>query len=415
MKHLTEEQIFAFLDDKKEIVNVRKAAKHLDSCLKCVKELKAIANFGLNLNLVFSQAKRDRANRFLEGCLKSDTLLKYAEGQMSEEENKVILEHLAACGDCRKVLEVMKMPKEELIVEPLSLKLSDLIVSTLRYSRLLSTAIERERILKGKEVVRESMLEKIRRFIFPPVPVPVPIGFAERKKPEKEFYRQLNDDELWKLCEEDEEYAWTELFERFSPLSFWIANEMGLRKYREEIWTDAVEVLLFKKGKIEKGKLKAYIQRVIYHKCQEWIKKIRKSGNILSLDSHIKIRGDTGEEESITFAETSSLEKIDPSFKYLFCSEDLRDPIDIQVEKERMETWKKAISQLPEEFRQVADLRFCQGTPVKEIAEKKQILLETVLTRIFRAKIKLSEIIRESFPDLWEDVQKRGFPKPKGL
>jgi len=58
------------------------------------------------------------------------------------------------------------------------------------------------------------------------------------------------------------------------------------------------------------------------------------------------------------------------------------------------ELLKKALDELPEEFREIIVFRHLEGLSYKEIADVAQVAPGTVMSRLARARAKLNEFLR---------------------
>jgi len=182
----------------------------------------------------------------------------------------------------------------------------------------------------------------------------------------------------------------------FTGLAFHICEKWGLKEHRENVWQDSLAVLLRKIRNFKKGKLSSFIATIVYYKCREKRRELKKGGNILSLNSHI-IEG------GVSFAEVLAPEQVSDKFKHLFYHE-VEEEI---ISKETLSMIENAIGLLPEDFREVIKSRFLEGMSVNEVSRKLEIPVKTVLTRILRGKVKLFEIMRKEYPELREEIKGR--------
>jgi RNA polymerase sigma factor (sigma-70 family) len=153
-------------------------------------------------------------------------------------------------------------------------------------------------------------------------------------------------------------------------------------------------VLLRKIKNFKEGKLSDFIAVIVYYKCREKRRELQKGGNILSLNAHIK-------EGEVSFDEALGPEQVPDKFRHLFYHE-VEENI---ISKEMVEMIENAIERLPGGFRNVIKSRYLEGLSVKEVAEKLHIPVKTVLTRIFRGKVRLFEIIKRDYPELREEIK----------
>ena len=397
MKHLTSEQILAYLDGNEELVNLKKASVHLDKCLECAKKLREEASYNLSLNFARMQKSLEREKAFLKGCLSVEAMSNFVRGVLSPDEESVVESHAAECRSCKEEMDLIRstepLPK---VFPPEATEAGDMLLSTLRCFKLVTIALEKEKLAEAREAVKEPVLEKIRRLLFPPELVPVPISFSERKEPSIEFYRELNDEELAVACVRGQENGWQVLMDRFTGLAFHICEKWGLKEHRENVWQDSLAVLLRKIRNFKKGKLSSFIASIVYYKCREKRRELQKGGNILSLNSHIK-------EGEVSFAEALGPEQIPDKFRHLFYHE-VEEEI---ISKEMLNMIENAIERLPQDFREVIKSRFLEGMSVKEVSKKFNIPVKTVLTRILRGKVRLFEIMKKDYPQLEEEIKGR--------
>jgi RNA polymerase sigma-70 factor (ECF subfamily) len=395
LKHLTTEQIISYLD-KSEGVDLDKISAHLDKCIECTKKLRGEASYNLSLNFASMQKSLERERVLLKGCLSAEAMLDFARSMLSEEEKGVVERHAAECESCKKEIDLIKLsePLPEAFL-PEATEAGNMLLNTLRCFKFATIALEREKLAEVKEV-KEPLLEKIRRLLFPPELVPVPISFSERKEPGIEFYRELNDEELAGACVRGHENAWQVLMDRFTGLAFHICEKWGLKEHRENIWQDSLAVLLQKIRNFKKGKLSDFIAMIVYYKCREKRRELQKGGNILSLNSHIK-------EGEVSFAEALGPEQVPEKFRHLFYHEVEEDIIS----KETLNMIENAIERLPEDFKVVIKSRYLEGMSVNEVSKKLYIPVKTVLTRILRGKVRLFEIIKRDYPGLKEEIENR--------
>jgi RNA polymerase sigma-70 factor (ECF subfamily) len=396
VKHLTTEQIISYID-KSETVNLDGISAHLDKCPECAKKLREEASYNLSLNFASMQKSLEKERALLKGCLSIEAMLDFIRGVLSEEEKSIAESHVSRCKRCKEEIELTKLvePLPE-VFPPETSKAGEMLLNTLRCFKLVAIALEREKLAEAKEAVKESILEKIRRLLFPPELVPVPISFSERKEPGMEFYRELNDEELAVACVRGHENAWQVLMDRFTGLAFHVCEKWGLREHRENVWQDSLAVLLRKIRNFKKGDLSSFIAKIVYYKCREKRRELEKGGNILSLNSHIK-------EGEVSFEEALGPEQVPDKFRHLFYHE-VEENI---ISKEILDMIESAIERLPEDFKEVIKNRYIEGMSVNEVSRKLEVPIKTVLTRILRGKAKLFEIMKKEYPELREEIKGR--------
>lgn len=394
MKHLTSEQILAYIDQS--AVDMDKLSVHLDKCLECTKKLREQTSYNLTLNLAYIQKSMNRERALLRRCISTEAMTAFAEDMLSEEQKSIIGDHAAKCKSCKEELELIirtePLPK---VFPPEATEAGNMLFSTLHSLKLAMVALEKERLAEVKPI-KEPVMEKVRKLLFPPELVPVPITFSERKEPSIDFYRQLNDEELAVACVHGQENGWQVLMDRFTGLAFHICEKWGLKEHRENVWQDSLAVLLRKIRNFKKGKLSSFIASIVYYKCREKRRELEKGGNILSLNAHIK-------EGEVSFKEIVGPEQVPDKFKYLFYHE-VEEEI---ISKETLSMIEDAIECLSEDFRAVIKSRYLEGMSVKEVSRKLNIPVKTVLTRILRGKVKLFEIMKKGYPELCEEMKGR--------
>ena len=394
MKHLTSEQILAYIDQS--VVDFDKLSTHLDKCLECTKKLREQTSYNLTLNFAYIQKSMNRERALLRRCISTEAMTAFAEDMLSEEQKSIIGEHAAKCKSCKEEIELIirtePLPKA---FPPEATEAGNMLLSTLRSFKLAMVALEKERLAEVKPI-KEPVMEKVRKLLFPPELVPVPISFSERKEPSMEFYRELSDEELAVACTRGHENAWQALMDKFTGLAFHICEKWGLKEHRENVWQDSLAVLLRKIKNFKKGNLSSFIASIVYYKCREKRRELEKGGNILSLNAHIK-------EGEVSFKEALGPEQVPDKFKRLFYHE-VEERI---ISKETLDMIESAIERLPGDFRQVIRRRFLEGMSVNEVSKKLKIPVKTVLTRILRGKVKLFEIMKKEYPELREEIKGR--------
>jgi len=396
MTHLTSEQIIAYID-KREAVDLDKISAHLDKCIKCTRKLREEASYNLALNFASMQKSLEKERVLLKECLSVEAMLDLVRGILSQEEKSVVESHAAECEGCKEEIDLIKLTEPlPQVFPPEVTEAGNILLNTLRCFKLVTIALEGEKLAEAKEAVKESILEKIRRLLFPPELVPVPISFSERREPGIEFYLGLHDEELAVACVRGHENAWQALMDKFTGLAFHICEKWGLREHRENVWQDSLAVLLRKIGNFKQGDLASFIASIVYYKCREKRRELKKGGNILSLNGHIK-------EGEVSFDEALGPEQVPDKFRHLFYHE-VEENI---ISKEILDMIESAIEGLPEAFREVIKHRYIEGMSVSEVSKKLNIPVKTVLSRILRGKVRLFEIMKREYPELREEIKGR--------
>ena len=75
---------------------------------------------------------------------------------------------------------------------------------------------------------------------------------------------------------------------------------------------------------------------------------------------------------------------------------DQPNPEQLQLQKVNAEMLRKALDQLPAEFREALVLRELEGMSYKQLAGIMEIPMGTVMSRLARARKRLLEILKES-------------------
>jgi RNA polymerase sigma-70 factor (ECF subfamily) len=71
-----------------------------------------------------------------------------------------------------------------------------------------------------------------------------------------------------------------------------------------------------------------------------------------------------------------------------------RTPEDEIIDKQRLQLLRAAVSQLPEKYRRVIELRYYEDLPYEDIAERLGLTLSNVKIQIMRAKQMLSQLMQ---------------------
>lgn len=71
-----------------------------------------------------------------------------------------------------------------------------------------------------------------------------------------------------------------------------------------------------------------------------------------------------------------------------------RTPEDEIIDKQRLQLLRAAVSQLPEKYRRVIELRYYEDLPYEDIAERLDLTLSNVKIQIMRAKQMLSQLMQ---------------------
>lgn len=379
MTHLTHEEILSYVDGDKEAVNMVKASKHLDKCLECIHQLQNLASISLFFEDIATQAKLQRHKALLRNCFDAEMMLDFIENKVQWKEKQQIEEHLAKCKYCQDELKFIRSISEKSDVEVTEkIEPEKYLPKSLRYSELLLTAYEREAVLE-KEPVKIPLFEKIRVLLFPRQPALVPLGFAERIERDREFYKELTDEEIASFCAQIDKTAWEELLIRFTPYAFGIIKNFGLYKYREDIWQDTLAVLVagkIKDYKEEKGTLKDFIRGIVVNQCRVKWREIKR--------------------------QPISIEEI--TLKYIKKIISSVDQLARLIEEEEITQITEVLNSLPNEFLNVVQAML-NGLKDEEIADLLDIPVNTVRSRKRRIRMKVVEIIGKKHPEILEKIK----------
>jgi RNA polymerase sigma-70 factor (ECF subfamily) len=78
-------------------------------------------------------------------------------------------------------------------------------------------------------------------------------------------------------------------------------------------------------------------------------------------------------------------------------------PVNQAIVNEQMRALREAVCELSDAHREIIELRFFEDLPYEDIAERLDITLGTVKSRLSRARQDLSERLRVSAPALFEE------------
>lgn len=364
MIHLTDKQLLSYIDGNEKEVNISKASKHLDKCLECIDRLQELVSVSLLFENISIQSKIQRQSNLLKSC----------PDITNEKASKT---HLTKCKHCNSESKIIESLNEntELYVKFYP---EEFLPNSLRYVELLLIAYERKCAL-NEEPVKTPFFEKLRSALFPKQPVLVPLSFAEKPEEEPEFYKELADKDLVSFCIQGNISAWEGLILKFTPYAFAIINHFQLFDHKQDIWQDALSILVA--GKIEnydeeKGKLKDFIRGIVVNLCRMKLREATKHSNILG----------------------------EITLQYLKNVTKLIDPLAKFIEEQEISQIKAVFDSLPEEFIDVLKAML-NGSSDEEISSNLNIPLDTVRSRKRRIRIKTSEILKEKHPDLSDKLK----------
>lgn len=92
------------------------------------------------------------------------------------------------------------------------------------------------------------------------------------------------------------------------------------------------------------------------------------------------------EEDLYTTSTTSIIDQSEDNLQ--------RTPEEEVIDKQRLQLLRAAVSQLPDKYRKVIELRYYEDLPYEDIAERLGLTLSNVKIQIMRAKQMLSELMR---------------------
>lgn len=217
-------------------------------------------------------------------------------------------------------------------------------------------------------------------------------------------FKELSDEELASACAHDNQNAWLAFEERFRPLAFYICGYWSLGAYKEEIWQDSLLILLEKIKGFKEGNLSAYIARIVYYKTREKIRELKKQKEIfVSLDKNLIYM-----EMEVSLEKILGPEQVPEKHKHLrvpdafshFFYEKFEENT---ISRKKVSMINKALKRLPQNFRKVMKAYYFDDLNVVQISRELKIPLNTVLTRLKRARAKLLEIVKKYYPELLEE------------
>jgi RNA polymerase sigma-70 factor (ECF subfamily) len=202
-------------------------------------------------------------------------------------------------------------------------------------------------------------------------------------------------------CDEDEELigrlkagdisALDALIERHQALVYRAAMRVaGEPELAEEVTQD-VFVALYKNVDKFRGdsKLSTWLYRVALNRARNAAtsRVVRQSRQTRSLNETFMGAGDS----TSSFGLLSKLEAGAPG------------PAERAAANERMRALRQAVEELSDSHREIIELRFFEDLAYDQIAERLEISLGTVKSRLSRARQDLSERLRVSAPELFEE------------
>ena len=144
-------------------------------------------------------------------------------------------------------------------------------------------------------------------------------------------------------------------------LAHWLAgNDADAQDVVQEAYLRAFKFL----GGFRGGDSRAWLLRIVRNAFYDWVKRNRREGTGTSFDEELHSTGD----------ETAT-------------------PDALLLEKADHELMRKAIAELPIEFREILVLRELEGFSYKEIAEVLDVPLGTVMSRLARAREQLRTLV----------------------
>ena len=190
----------------------------------------------------------------------------------------------------------------------------------------------------------------------------------------KTNYLDFSDHGIIRKCQEGERVAFEVLVRRYQRIVFSILYQLApdwedLNDLVQEVF---IRVYKYIHGLKNPKTFRAWLNQITINLFYDELRKRPKRLATLSLDSVISYNKDCSEEES-----TREIP-------------DLREePAQVALNQELVFLIKKAMNELPEQFRVAIVLRELQGLTYEEIAETINCELGTVKSRIARARSKL--------------------------
>jgi RNA polymerase sigma-70 factor (ECF subfamily) len=184
-------------------------------------------------------------------------------------------------------------------------------------------------------------------------------------------YSTLDDETLIKLIVRSHADALSELYERYSRLTFSLAlNLVGDHATAEEIMLDVFLRVWEKAGTYRPGQAKV----------STWLTSITRYRAI----DVLRRRGSRPEQRSVSWAEVSSDAVVSP--------DGLEDTAELAMQRQRV---RAAIAELPPDQKQALTLAYFKGYTHRQIAETLGQPLGTVKTRIRLAMQKLRQMLQD--------------------
>jgi RNA polymerase sigma-70 factor (ECF subfamily) len=184
-------------------------------------------------------------------------------------------------------------------------------------------------------------------------------------------YSTLDDETLIKLIVRSHADALSELYERYSRLTFSLAlNLVGDHATAEEIMLDVFLRVWEKAGTYRPGQAKV----------STWLTSITRYRAI----DVLRRRGSRPEQRSVSWAEVSSDAVVSP--------DGLEDTAELAMQRQRV---RAAIAELPPDQKQALTLAYFKGYTHRQIAETLDQPLGTVKTRIRLAMQKLRQMLQD--------------------
>jgi RNA polymerase sigma-70 factor (ECF subfamily) len=184
-------------------------------------------------------------------------------------------------------------------------------------------------------------------------------------------YSTLDDETLIKLIVRSHADALSELYERYSRLTFSLAlNLVGDHATAEEIMLDVFLRVWEKAGTYRPGQAKV----------STWLTSITRYRAI----DVLRRRGSRPEQRSVSWTEVSSDAVVSP--------DGLEDTAELAMQRQRV---RAAIAELPPDQKQALTLAYFKGYTHRQIAETLDQPLGTVKTRIRLAMQKLRQMLQD--------------------
>lgn len=199
---------------------------------------------------------------------------------------------------------------------------------------------------------------------------------AQNLRNNKKDFTDIQDPELVELCQVGDKEAFEELVKRYQKRVFSLLYQLApewrdLNDLSQEVF---IRVYRGIKNLRNPRIFKSWLNQIIVNLFYDELRKRPRTLRTISIDQNIE--DDFGESEFARDVKDNGLR-----------------PDEISSNNELAVVIKKAMAQLPEQFRTAIVLRELQGLQYEEIAEILGCALGTVKSRIWRARDRLQELL----------------------